>query len=123
MDIKEPKFIQTEEGYYFNVETNTIYGEKKYSYLYFHELSHYLDHMNEDYKITSYFFGMYAQILTYIFVIVLIVSLFKHEIYSFLNTWAVFLGLYSVYAGFIIAEEIRAYFNGLKRYLEWKKRK
>jgi hypothetical protein len=47
----EPIFIKTtDKQYYFNIDNNQIYGPKKYSFGYWHEMSHYKDHTHNWYS-------------------------------------------------------------------------
>ena len=120
MTTNEPKFIYSKH-YYFSVDKNIIYGEEKYSRLYFHEISHYKDHQKENYKHWSNQFSIMGENLAFFFIpFILITWLFcRTELLGAI--WLSFLALYSIYASFIFQEEIRAEFFGYVWGRKWEK--
>jgi len=49
------QWIKTEKDYYFDINTNKIYGPRNDTKSYWHEVSHYLDHKNKVYRNISYY--------------------------------------------------------------------
>lgn len=72
--MKEPNFIY-DNKYYFDVDTKTIYGRKKDSFSYRHELSHYKDHCNKSYRRINHLIQLVNQTAALFFSTALIVSL------------------------------------------------
>jgi hypothetical protein len=94
----KPKVI-LDKYYYFDVQNNTIHALKKDSFLYFHELSHYIDMQKPFYVKLSDLATKWGQLSAMIFPVMFFINL---------NLWLI---MYALYSGFIITEEIRAYVN------------
>ena len=109
------KFVES-NNYYFEVENNTIYGREKYSSLYFHELSHYIDHLNPLYRKTSMFFSFYGQNLAFWFISIMFLFFVSSRLYFI----TFFLTCYSIYSSFIFTEELRAMYNSYIWVKKWK---
>lgn len=106
--MNDPKFIY-DKYYYFDILNNTIHGKEKYSYNYFHELSHYLDHKKKIYNEISIAMHQYIQGL----------SMFGFFI-MYIDTTA-FLFFFGVYSLWVLQEEIRADIFAIKQKYKVKK--
>ena len=65
------KFIRAKH-YYYNIDTDTIYGREYGSFGYYHEVSHYLDHKNRLYSQISFSFSALRQAYFMIFILIFI---------------------------------------------------
>ena len=73
-----------------------------------------MDLKTKSYKETYFLVSMTGQILPYLFIIVLIISLFQNNYIDFLNTWAVFLFMYGLYSSFMIVDNLIDYYTEYK---------
>jgi len=106
------------KSYYFDVETNKVYGPKKNSYGYWHEVSHYIDHKNKLYRVISLFINQWNQNVAMMIVCVLIVLLINSSLEWNILTHS--LGtLFIPYCLWSTQEELRATINGFV----WRNRK
>lgn len=94
------KFVRSDQ-YYYDVLNNTIYGKEKFSFSYYHELRHLLDHQNKIYCKLSIFLHQFVQF-----------TLMMIPIY-FLNTNILFFMLLIPHI-FIVQEEVRADIYAIK---------
>jgi len=108
MNPLQPSY-EYDTNYYYNVANNTIYGPEKYTYGYFHELSHHNDYQNEWYKKLNFK-------LTEHFEIVCLVALALLPVAIWSGNWSVYTGLVTLLMSpvilFIAQEEVRAIIYG-----------
>jgi len=108
-----PEWVKTfGNNYYFDLDTNKIYGPKNNTCSYWHEVSHYLDHKKPWYRKISILINQMNQMIALLFIVGLFIGLFISK-----YQWPLFFQcigfMFIPYCLWSVQEEIRADINGI----------
>jgi len=108
-----PEWVKTyDKNYYFDVDTNKIYGPSNTTHSYWHEVSHYLDNRKPIYRKISIVINQLNQMIALIFFVGLSMGLFSPG-----YPWPTFFQcigfMFIPYCIWSAQEEIRADINGI----------